>query len=73
MQESKIKEKQGMCSGAEIVIALLGLWAVYLRPKMMRYAGEMAEVMGYAAYQIMRGRPSLAFSSYLPYSASFLH
>ncbi|KAF5930160.1 hypothetical protein HYC85_031033 [Camellia sinensis] len=63
-----------MSLGVEIVVmAVLGLWGVYLRPLMMRYAGEMMEVMGYAMHRIITGRPSLALSTYLPYSASFLH
>jgi hypothetical protein len=62
-----------MSLGAEIVMAVVGLWAVFLRPMVMRYAAEMAEVMGYAIHRIMRGTPSFAFSSYLPYSASFLY
>jgi hypothetical protein len=62
-----------MSLGAEIVMAVVGLWAVYLLPMVMRYAGEMAEVMGYAMHRIMRGRPSFAFSTYLPYSSSFLY
>ncbi|GMP65725.1 hypothetical protein CsSME_00026404 [Camellia sinensis var. sinensis] len=63
-----------MSLGVEIVVmAVLGLWGVYLRPLMMRYAGEMMEVMGYAMHGIITGRPSLALSTYLPYSASFLH
>lgn len=66
-------EARGMSLGVEIVMAVVGLWAVYLRPMLMRYGGEMAEVMGYALHLIMRGRPSFTFSTYLPYSASFLH
>ncbi|KAI6687334.1 hypothetical protein NL676_024162 [Syzygium grande] len=37
-----------MSLGGEILMAVVGLWAVYLRPRIMRYAGEMIEVMGYA-------------------------
>lgn len=44
--------------GAEIIMAVVGLWGVYLRPLLMRYAGEMAEVMGHAMHRIVRGRPS---------------
>ncbi|PSR95678.1 Protein anachronism like [Actinidia chinensis var. chinensis] len=59
--------------GAEIVMAVIGLWAVCLRPLVLRFAGEMMEVIGYAMHRIMRGRPSLVLSTYLPHSASFLH
>lgn len=62
-----------MSLGAELLLAVVGLWAVFLRPLLMRYAGEMVEVMGYAINRIMRGRPSFALSTYLPYSHSFLH
>lgn len=44
--------------GAEIIMAVVGLWGVYLRPLLMRYAGEMAEVMRHAMHRIVRGRPS---------------
>lgn len=66
------RRKRDMSFGIEIAMAVMGLWALYLRPMVMRFAGEIAEVMGYAIYQILRGRPSFAFSTYLPYSSSFL-
>ncbi|KAI3441551.1 uncharacterized protein J3R85_002142 [Psidium guajava] len=53
-----------MSLGGEILMAVVGLWAVYLRPRIMRYAGEMIEVMGYAVSRIIRGRASFVFSSY---------
>lgn len=57
----------------EIIMAVVGLWGVYLRPLLMRYAGEMAEVMGHAMHRIVSGRPSSFVSStYLPYSFYFL-
>ncbi|KAJ6886894.1 hypothetical protein NC651_027289 [Populus alba x Populus x berolinensis] len=62
-----------MSLGAEIVMAVVGLWAFVLRPLTMRYAGEMVEVMGYALWQMITGRPSVSLSTYLPYSNSFLH
>ncbi len=65
--------QERMSLGAEIVLAAIGLWAVFLRPWLMRFAGEMVEVLGYAINRIMRGRPSVAFSTYLPYSSSFLY
>ncbi|KAI8557766.1 hypothetical protein RHMOL_Rhmol04G0035300 [Rhododendron molle] len=60
------------CGAEIIVMAVVGLWAVGLRPSMMRFAGEMMEVMGCAVYRIIRGRPSSVLSSYLPYSSAFL-
>ena len=42
-------------------MAVVGLWGVYLRPLLMRYAGEMAEVMGHAMHRIVSGRPSSFF------------
>jgi hypothetical protein len=62
-----------MSLGVEIAVAVVGLWAVFLRPLIIRYAGEMMEVMGYALHGILRGRPSYSLSTYLPYSDSFLH
>ncbi|KAJ6332916.1 hypothetical protein OIU77_008880 [Salix suchowensis] len=62
-----------MSLGVEIVMAVVGLWALFLRPLTVRYAAEMVEVMGYAVSQMMRGRPSASLSTYLPYSDSFLH
>ncbi|KAG2681969.1 hypothetical protein I3760_11G168300 [Carya illinoinensis] len=67
------EKRKKMSLGVEIAMAVVGLWAVYLRPMLMRYAGELTEVMGYAIFRIMRGTPSFAFSAYLPYSSSFLH
>ncbi|EEF30357.1 conserved hypothetical protein [Ricinus communis] len=61
-----------MSTGAEIAMAVVGLWAVTLRPLVMRFAGEMVEVMGCAMLRIFRGSPSSAISAYLPYSSSFL-
>ncbi|KAL4619531.1 hypothetical protein ACB092_06G086000 [Castanea dentata] len=46
-----------MSFGIEIAMAVMGLWALYLRPMVMRFAGEMAEVMGYAIYHLLRGPP----------------
>lgn len=57
----------------EILLAAFGLWGVYIRPLLMRYAGELVEVMGNAFSRMFRGRPSSDLSTYLPYSASFLH
>lgn len=42
--------------GAEVVMALVGLWGLFLRPIMFRHATQMVEVMGYAILQIVRGR-----------------
>ena len=44
-----------MSLGIEIVMAVAGLWAVFLRPLMIRYAAEMIEVMGYAVHRILTG------------------
>jgi hypothetical protein len=71
-QKGNARERK-MSLGVEIVMAVVGLWAFVLRPLAMRYAGEMVEVIGYALWQMMRGRPSLSLSTYLPYSNSFLH
>ncbi|CDP05881.1 unnamed protein product [Coffea canephora] len=62
-----------MSLGAEIVMAVVGLWATSLRPLTMRFAAEMVEVLGRAIYRICRGNPSYSPSSYLPYSTSFLY
>lgn len=51
--------------GAEIIMAVVGLWGVYLRPLLMRYAGDMAEVMGHAMHRIVRARPSFVNFLYL--------
>ena len=59
-----------MSLGIEIVMAVAGLWAVFLRPLMIRYAAEMIEVMGYAVHRILTGTPSSVFSSYLPNSGT---
>ncbi|KAI8012226.1 hypothetical protein LOK49_LG06G00699 [Camellia lanceoleosa] len=74
MQYQREREREEMQKREmmEIAMAMVGLWAVWLRPMMMRYAGEMMEVMGYAMYRIMRGRPSFELSTYLPLSTSFL-
>ncbi|GKV15898.1 hypothetical protein SLEP1_g26634 [Rubroshorea leprosula] len=56
----------------ELTMAVMGLWAVGLRPLIMRFAGEMVEVMGEAIHRILSGRPSFSLSTYLPYSGSFL-
>lgn len=70
-EEEKNHQKGNARSlGVEIVMAVVGLWAFVLRPLAMRYAGEMVEVIGYALWQMMRGRPSLSLSTY---SNSFLH
>ncbi|XXG71733.1 hypothetical protein AAC387_Pa07g0992 [Persea americana] len=68
-----MQEKGKMSLGAEILLAAFGLWGVFIRPLLMRYAGELAEVMCRAMYRIVRGRPSVVPATYLPYSASFLH
>ncbi|KAK2639143.1 hypothetical protein Ddye_026938 [Dipteronia dyeriana] len=39
-----------MILGADIVMVVVGLWAVYLRPWMMRFAGEMVEVVSCALH-----------------------
>lgn len=66
-----------MSLGAEtVVMAVAGLWAVFLRPAMIRYAAEMIEVVGYAVHRILtRRRPSSILSTSLPYSGagSFLY
>ena len=64
-----------MSLGIEIVMAVVGLWAVFLRPLMIRYAAEMIEVMGVSVHRILTGRSSSVFSTDLPYSGtgSFLY
>lgn len=44
-----------MSLGGELIMAVVGLWAVYLRPRIMRYVGEMFGVVGYAVSRIIRG------------------
>ncbi|DAD49403.1 TPA_asm: hypothetical protein HUJ06_000165 [Nelumbo nucifera] len=74
MSERERERGRGpMSLGGAILIAVVGLWGLFLRPLLMRYASEMAEVMGYAMHRLVRGRPSFALSTYLPYSASFLY
>ncbi|KAL3612473.1 hypothetical protein D5086_003493 [Populus alba] len=34
-----------MSLGVEIAVAVVGLWAVFLRPLIIRYAGEMMEIL----------------------------
>ncbi|KAE9592921.1 hypothetical protein Lalb_Chr19g0134311 [Lupinus albus] len=45
--------------GTEALIAVLGLWGVFVRPMMFRYVAEIVELMGHNIFQIIRGtRPS---------------
>lgn len=65
--------KINMGFGAEMAMALVGLRGIFVRPMMLRYAAEMAEVMGYAILRFVRGSPPLVLSCGLPYSSSFLY
>lgn len=51
-----------MSLGAEILLAIVGLWGVFLRPKMLRYAAEMA----CGIYRIVTQTPSFRLSNYIP-------
>ncbi|KAL2331463.1 hypothetical protein Fmac_019044 [Flemingia macrophylla] len=56
-----------MCLVAEMMVAVIGLWGVFVRPLMFQYAAEMGVVMGGAIYRLMRPeRPSSILSNYVP-------
>lgn len=61
-----MKEEEEMSLGGEIVMAVVGLWAVYLRPSLIRYAVEMLQVLRNAIIRFFRAMPSFSFSTYLP-------
>lgn len=62
-----------MSIGSAIAMGVAGLWAVYLRSSMIRFAGEMMEILGYAFRRMWIGMPSsLSPSAYLPYTTHFL-
>ncbi|PRQ31366.1 hypothetical protein RchiOBHm_Chr5g0034691 [Rosa chinensis] len=42
--------------GAEVAAAIVGLWALCLRPMLIKYAGEMAEALGNHIGRIIRSR-----------------
>ncbi|XVE50338.1 hypothetical protein DITRI_Ditri01bG0154300 [Diplodiscus trichospermus] len=59
-------------------MAVAGLWAVFLRPMLIRYAADMIGAMGYSVHRILTRsirRSSSVFSTNLPYSGtgSFLY
>ncbi|KAK8647935.1 hypothetical protein V6N13_121659 [Hibiscus sabdariffa] len=49
--------------GAEVLMATAGLWAVVLRPLMIRYAAEMIQAIGFSVGRIFTRRPLSTSSS----------
>jgi len=56
-----------MSLGAELVIAFVGLWGVFMRPIMFQYALRMGEVMICTIHQIIREWNSLVLTNYISY------
>ncbi|CAB4277576.1 unnamed protein product [Prunus armeniaca] len=55
--------------GAEVMVALVGLWAMFLRPLLMNYTGDMVEVMVSQIRELIsRSRSRSRSSSRRPFS-----
>ncbi|KAI9093402.1 hypothetical protein K1719_027416 [Acacia pycnantha] len=53
--------------GAEVVIAMAGLWGVFLRPIVLRYAAEITEFLRAATRRILReGTPIMKMNKRSP-------
>ncbi|CAN6453472.1 unnamed protein product [Victoria cruziana] len=63
---------QEMGFGTEVLMAVVGLWGLFLRPWLVRFAAEMVDVLQDALRRTLSGRPFVIFSTYLPHSSSLL-